>query len=666
MTPPRPTATVRADPTGALPRAALTIRALEYKLLDLFKQGEIGGTVHTCVGQEIGAAALGAHLRPGSDAIFATHRGHGFYLASGAPPEALLAELTGREGAACLGRGGTQHLHSGRFFANGIQGSGALHAVGYAFTLARAGRGEIAVAQIGDGTLGEGALHEAFTFAAVLRAPVLFFLEHNGWAQSTDTSTTTPGDLLARARGFGLDCDRRDDGDPVALTAHLQTVVERVRSGRPFLQILDTRRLLAHSKGDDDRPRALLERQWREDPLASMLAADAEMRAIDAEVRAQIEASARDVLGRPRLSREAVRALPPARSSLTSADIAPVPPPAGTIGEETTVVEALNRALAGLLRDRPDVVVLGEDVRDPYGGAFKVTRGLSTAHPDRVLGAPIAEAGIVGVGNGMALAGLRPVVEIMFGDFVALAADQLVNAAAKMYAMYGGKVTCPITCRVVSGGGRGYGPTHSQSLERMFCGVPGLRVLALSRRHDPGRLLPAAVLGDDSPKIFVEHKTSYPLALSVSPPLGCEPAPVVASPGDFPALAWHPTHGVLAAVTVVTYGGMTSLVEEAMRDLLIEDEVSCEYLVVTQLSPLDAAPVAASVARTRRLVVVEEHAPQWGFGSAVIAAVAQALDVPWKGRAVGALPVPIPAVRALEDAALPSRDAVRASVLGLL
>jgi len=154
------------------------------------------------------------------------------------------------------------------------------------------------------------------------------------------------------------------------------------------------------------------------------------------------------------------------------------------------------------------VYLLGEDILDPYGGAFKVTRGLSTAFPERVLTTPISEAAIVGVASGMALRGLRPVAEIMFGDFVTLIADQIVNHAAKFRWMYNDQVRVPLVVRTPMGGRRGYGPTHSQSLEKMFLGVPGLHVVAPNTLGDPGQLLEAAI-ADDDPVLFVEHKLLY-------------------------------------------------------------------------------------------------------------------------------------------------------------
>lgn len=637
---------------------ALRIRAFEAGILDLFKQGLLSGTVHTCIGQEFCAAALHPHLNKSVDAFFATHRGHGHYLAYGGPEDKLLAELMGREGALCLGRGGTQNLLYHRFFSAGIQGGSAPIAVGYAWAMHRRGEHAIAVAQIGDGTLGEGTLYEAFTFAAWLRLPVLFLLEWNGWAQSTDVRTTTPGDVLQRAAGFGLEVNRIRDTNPRALYEHLGKVVAHVRRGNPFLQIIDTRRLMAHSKGDDNRPKELVSGLWQADPLTRLLENDDQLQCSRAAENALAEL-ARRVAERPALEYVDVPALRPAPGVLSSqtlhSDVA------GN-NVDGRVGEALNSALHELMAEDEDVVLLGEDLLDPYGGAFKISRGLSTEFPERVLSTPIAEAAIGGVSNGMALAGLKPIAEIMFADFATLVADQLINFAAKFHYMYAGQVSCPLTLRLVSGGGRGYGPTHSQSLERLFCGVPGLRVIALSQRHHPGRLLRQAVLKDPTPKVFVENKLLYALCSAEKPPVDLRPVAVEAKDGNYPPLRYVPQAGK-ADVTIVTYGGMTTVAEAAMRQLLEEEELSFEYFILTQLWPLDVTEIAASVERTRRLVVIEENVPDYGIGAAVIAGVAQQVPGGFACKAVGASPVPLPAVRSLEDHVLPSAGTVANAIL---
>jgi len=634
---------------------AFWIRAFESSLLTLFKQGLLAGTVHTCIGQELCAAALHPHLVPGKDAFFASHRGHGHYLAHGGPADALLAELAGREGALCLGRGGTQNLLYQRFFSAGIQGGGAPIAVGYAWAARRRGENAIAVAQLGDGTLGEGTVYEAFTFAAWLGAPVLFLLEHNGWAQSTDVTTTTPGDIFQRAAGFGLEADYCDDRDPSLLYERLGRAVAVVRRGQPFLQVIQTRRLMAHSKGDDNRPQEYVASLWRADPLARLAERDDAWQQRQADAEARARQLAQEITDRSLLDDTIAEALPNSEITRTDADVRSDGPNAGK-WERTA--EELNAALHEILAENPEVILVGEDLLDPYGGAFKVARGLSTRYPNQVLSTPIAEAGLTGLANGMALAGMRPIAEIMFADFATLAADQLINFAAKYYFMYGGRVTCPITLRLVSGGGRGYGPTHSQSLERLFCGIPGLRVVALSQRHHPGRLLRQVVLFSDSPTIFVENKLLYSLRPCDHSPIDLEPTPTVRTEGSYPPLCYRPRGGQTADCTIVTYGGMTVPTEAAMHQMLLERELSFDYIVLTQLWPLNVAEVVASVRQTRRLIVVEENVPDFSVGSAVLAAVAQQVPEGFACRAVGSRPVPLPCVRRLEERVLPSTAAV--------
>src|SRR4030042_7079068 len=174
-----------------------------------------------------------------------------------------------------------------------------------------------------------------------------------------------------------------------------------------------------------------------------------------------------------------------------------------------SVLESLNTALLRAFSDNLNVYLLGEDILDPYGGAFKVSRGLSTNFPERVLTTPISEAGFVGVAAGMALRGLRPVVEIMFGDFISLIADQMINHIAKFRWMYNDQVRVPLVVRTPMGGRRGYGPTHSQTLEKIFLGVPGLRVLAVNNFIDPSALLADTIINTQDPVLFIENKLLY-------------------------------------------------------------------------------------------------------------------------------------------------------------
>jgi len=359
-----------------------------------------------------------------------------------------------------------------------------------------------------------------------------------------------------------------------------------------------------------------------------------------------------------------------------------------------TVLESLNTALHHALAVNERVVILGEDILDPYGGAFKVTRGLSTAYPNRVMTTPISEAGIVGVAAGMALRGLRPVVEIMFGDFVTLIADQVVNHIAKFRWMYNDQVRVPLVIRTPMGGRRGYGPTHSQTLEKLFLGVPGLRVLApcglqvcksasgqvasgqagKDAADGAGALLTQAILREDDPVLFIENKLLYLLPvqnestlteftltapsspISPSHQLPNSPTPLPSRP---PAYILSLRGAPPPELSIAAYGYMAELAREAILKLAYEYEIFAELLVPTQLAPFDGQAILASVWRTRRLLVAEEGSLTLGWGAEVLARAAEALGPNLQAaRRVAAREVPIPASGPLEAAVLPGVDEI--------
>lgn len=329
-------------------------------------------------------------------------------------------------------------------------------------------------------------------------------------------------------------------------------------------------------------------------------------------------------------------------------------------------VESLNAALTQAFEDRDDVYLIGEDLLDPYGGAFKVSKGLSTRWPDRVLTTPISEASLFGVASGMALRGLRPVLEIMFGDFIALGFDQIVNGISKFREMYDDQVTLPLVVRLPMGGHRGYGPTHSQSLEKLLLGVPNIRVVATSEYHDVGALLTAAI-EDDEPVFFVENKLQYgrPNARPSGGMIG--EFAVRETGGPYPALTLSGNGFGPATATLATYGGMLPFVVEAVEEAILEHEVFCEIVVLSRLLPVDLDPVVESVSRTGALITAEEGALTGGFGAELSAQVTEAawshLRAPVKR--VAAADAIIPAAPALEKAMLPSADDVRDALLAL-
>jgi acetoin:2,6-dichlorophenolindophenol oxidoreductase subunit beta len=285
---------------------------------------------------------------------------------------------------------------------------------------------------------------------------------------------------------------------------------------------------------------------------------------------------------------------------------------------------ALGEALRSALEDDPRVVVLGEDIADPYGGAFKVTKGLTTDFPDRVRSTPISESAMTGVCAGLAMHGYRPILEIMFGDFVSLTFDQVANHIAKYPAMYDRKVTCPVIIRTPSGGGRGYGPTHSQSLEKHFLGIPHLRVVAASVHHDPVRVF-QALLAQEDPVLYVEHKLLYPMHVGS---VGDEGVLMVGEDRGDDALL--PTVTVSAVprdectLTVAAYGYTAVLAARAIERLALDDEIFAELVVPADLAPVDWAPIVSSVEATGALLTVEEGTAGWSWGTELAAHIGRA------------------------------------------
>jgi 2-oxoisovalerate dehydrogenase E1 component len=330
-----------------------------------------------------------------------------------------------------------------------------------------------------------------------------------------------------------------------------------------------------------------------------------------------------------------------------------------------SVLESLNSALHHAFADNTSVYILGEDVLDPYGGAFKVTRGLSTSYPDRVISTPISEAGFVGVAAGMALRGLRPVVEIMFGDFISLIADQLINHIAKFRWMYNDQVRIPLIIRTPMGGRRGYGPTHSQTLEKLFLGLPALRVVApaalneLDGKGAPGDLLYHLILESEDPTLFIENKLQY--ILPVQSQLDLNDLTLRNAQAKhqfyFPTYTLSVRGAPASTLTIATYGYMTELAKQALIRLAYQYEIFAELVVPTQLSPFDTESIMESVNRTGALLTVEEGTYSLGWGAEVIARVAEAPGVhAIKFKRLAAKELPIPASAPLESDVLPGVD----------
>jgi TPP-dependent pyruvate/acetoin dehydrogenase alpha subunit len=267
------------------------IRRFEEALLELFAAGELSGTTHTCLGQEYIPVALAPLTR--ADFVFSNHRGHGHYLAHCGDAEGLLAELTGREGGPCRGVGGSQHLLGDRFLSTGVQGESLPVAVGMALHFKHARQDRIAIAYIGDGTWGEGAVYEALNLAALWQVPLLVVVENNGIAQTTPTRAQLAGTIEDRASAFGIGYQRIAATDVGQIRSALAPRLAHVRHQHsPLIAEFETVRLGPHSKGDDSRSReelrALRERDWyrlcQQREPGRLAAADARQRARVAQV----------------------------------------------------------------------------------------------------------------------------------------------------------------------------------------------------------------------------------------------------------------------------------------------------------------------------------------------------------------------------------------------
>ena len=321
---------------------------------------------------------------------------------------------------------------------------------------------------------------------------------------------------------------------------------------------------------------------------------------------------------------------------------------------EITIREAISQALWEEMERDSRVIILGEEV-GLWGGTYAVTRGFYDHFgPERVRDTPIAEGVIVGAANGAAMAGLRPVAELMTINFAFLAMDQIVNGAAKIHYMFGGQFRVPVVIRAVGGGGRQLGATHSQTPDAVFAHFPGLKVVAPGTPRDAKGLLKAAIRTDD-PVLFIEHATLYQAKGEV--PEGDYIEPI--------GVAKVQREG--SDVTLITYSKMLQLSLQAAEQLALEG-VQVEVIDLRSLRPLDMGPALTSVKKTNRAVVVEEGWRSFGVGAEVASRLSEEafdyLDAPVKR--VAQDEVPLPYNRELEQQALPQVDDILRTVREVL
>jgi len=324
---------------------------------------------------------------------------------------------------------------------------------------------------------------------------------------------------------------------------------------------------------------------------------------------------------------------------------------------EITYLEAIRESMQQMMRKNPDVYLIGEDVAE-YGGAFGVSVGmLEEFGKDRVRNSPISEDALVGVATGSAVTGMRPIVEIMFSDFITIAMDEIANQAAKIRYMFGGKATVPMVLRTAGGGGTGAAGQHSQSLEALVAHIPGLKVVMPSSPYDAKGLLVSAI-EDDNPVIFIEHKLLYKNKKYIEHvPQEIYRIPLGA--GDLKREG--------SDVTVVATSFMVKKALEAAQELSVEHSIECEIIDPRTIRPLDIDMILESVKKTGRLVCIEEACGFGGFMGEVAAQIAEKgfdwLDAPIKRISGKNCPVPYSLV--LENEMIPSHDRIKAGILSI-
>ena len=588
-------------------------RTGDNRILDLFRQGLIRGTVTGGQGNEALICPLALLADKSVDVVSFSHRGFGGHLIWSGEFGDHLCQYFANSGSPTKAREGNIHhgdpanrslpmiSHLGIMLSNVIGGVDSQR---------RLGKPAVGFAFFGDGSSSTGDVHESMNLAALLGLPVLFVIENNRYAYSTPIHEQfVSSSLWERARGYGMQGFAIDCSDPEEVVLKLGAAITQARAtSKPLLIEANTFRLRGHAAYDtcDYMQPGEAEAILATDPLPryrqklATAGLGQKLDAIDAQIREFVEANIRVAM-----------TLPPATTEGMQADVfAPAAPPIPwrpepAEAENLTMAHALNRALRKILTERPESLVLGQDI-GTYGGAFKVTEGLlkEFGRP-RVFSTPICESASTGYAIGLATNSHRPIEEFQFADFATDATTQIVLNAATYHFRAGRKV--PLVLRFPCGGGLTFGSFHSQELESAFLSFPGLKALYPSTPQDAFNALLAAY-EDDNPVILFEHKGLYRRGWQ----------PVKFDP-DYRSV-WQPRHvhqGDFA--TVVTYGEMVLHCTEACTYFREEYELGLDLFDLRALSPLPLDSIKASLARTGRLIVVHEGRRTHGFGAELVA-----------------------------------------------
>jgi 2-oxoisovalerate dehydrogenase E1 component len=634
-------------------------RTADNRILELFRQGLIRGTVTGGQGNEALIVPLALLAEKETDVVSFTHRDLAGHLIWSGHLVEHLCQYFANAGSPTKAREGNVHhgdpahrslpmiSHLGAMLSNVLGATDAQR---------RQGHAAVGFAIFGDGGSSTGDVHETMNLASVIGAPVVFVVENNRYAYSTPTREQYAGvELHQRAAAYGFSGQAFDATDAETSLRVFAAAIEATRrESRPVLLEGHTLRLRGHAAYDTCNylQPGEAEAFAANDPvpkLRARLAAaghEAALAAVEGECVDFVEACI-----------AAARAFPPIEPAGLEDDVyAPPAPPlpwqptTGTDGDLVNLAQALNHGLRKILRERPESLVLGQDIAT-YGGAFKVTDGLLAEFGrPRVFNTPLAESACVGYCTGLALAGLRPILEFQFADFSTEAFTQITLNAATYHFRSGARV--PLVLRLPCGGGLTFGSFHSQELEALFLAQPGLKALYPSTPQDAFDALLAAY-EDDNPVLLFEHKALYRRGKT---PIAWNPAY---------REVWQPRR-VRAGdrATFVTYGEMVHLAEEACAYLETEYEATFDLFDLRALAPLRLDAIAASLARTHRLIVLHEGRRTHGFGAELVARLTeqQFFDLEAPPLRLAALDLPVPFAPELEAVHRPSRDSIAAAI----
>jgi 2-oxoisovalerate dehydrogenase E1 component len=676
-------------------RVMLLSRLVDEKEIQLKRQNKIFFQING-VGHEAVGAAVGRAFRAAYDWFFFYYRDRAASLALGMTPDEMLLQAVGA--AECPQSGGRQmpsHFSLPRIHVANMSsptGTQFLQAVGCAeagvYAAGRKGlngisfqEDEVALVTTGEGTTSQGEFWEALNTASNLKLPVVFLVEDNGYAISVPVEVQTAGGNVSRLMSSFPDLLIREvDGcDPLASLEALTAAAEHCRARRgPALVHAHVIRPYSHSLSDDEglyKTPAERETEAARDPLTTFPELLVREGIVDSEVLEAIESQVRDEV-QAAADRALAAAQPEPQSALDfvySPDVDPSSDAFSTEpkleGNPGTMVDMLNKCMRDeMLRDER-IVIFGQDVADVSreealeevkgkGGVFKVTWGLQREFgSERVYNSPLAEANIVGRAIGMALRGLKPVVEIQFFDYIWTAFMQIRNELAMMRWRSNNTFKAPAVVRVTYGGYiRGGAIYHSQSGAVLMTANPGLRVICPSNALDANGLLRTAIRCDD-PVIFLEHKHLYRQTYNKSP-----------YPGDDFMVPFGRAARVLEGddVTIVTYGATVNRALQAAKRAAAEG-ASAEILDLRSLSPVDWGAIAASVRKTSKVLVLYEDSISWGYGAEIAARIAEEhyteLDAPV--RRLAATDTFVGYAPALEDFTLPQVDDIYRAIIDL-